>query len=240
WEQRYRRAGAEPREWLGGFERFRAVLEPELRPGDRILVLGCGTSALSYELHERGYPDVTSIDFSAACVEAMSARYAHCPRLRWARMDMRHLAFPDASFDAVLEKGTLDVLLVEEADPWHVSPPAIAAMRRVLEEVRGRGSCPPRCPLLCALNALGGGHSVALPAPGKVTWRGGGSLSPPPSPASIPLAGSRPAVPAQGCHGNPRQYRQGCKQLGQPPPAPPPPVAMEEEEDEDFLHAIQL
>lgn len=42
WEERYRRAGAEPREWLGDFERFRALLEPELRPEDRILVLGTG------------------------------------------------------------------------------------------------------------------------------------------------------------------------------------------------------
>lgn len=104
---------------------------------------GCGTSALSYELHELGYPDVTSIDFSPACVEAMRSRYAHCPQLRWAVMDMRSLTFPDASFDVVLEKGTLDVLLVEEADPWHVSPRGAAAMRRVLAEVwQGWGSAP--------------------------------------------------------------------------------------------------
>lgn len=73
----------------------------------------------------------------------MRSRYAHCPQLRWAVMDMRSLTFPDASFDVVLEKGTLDVLLVEEADPWHVSSRGAAAMRRVLAEVwQGWGDAP--------------------------------------------------------------------------------------------------
>ncbi|XP_053930777.1 EEF1A lysine methyltransferase 4 [Cuculus canorus] len=135
WDARYRQEGAEPREWLGGLSRFLPQLEPELRPGDRILVLGCGNSALSHDLHERGYTDVTSIDFSPACIAAMRARYAHCPGLHWAVMDIRALAFPDATFDVVLEKGTLDVLMVEETDPWDVSPQAAAAMHRVLAEV---------------------------------------------------------------------------------------------------------
>ncbi|NXD86829.1 EFMT4 methyltransferase, partial [Halcyon senegalensis] len=136
WDELYRREGAEPREWLGGLSRFLPQLEAELRPGDRILVLGCGTSALSHDLHELGYTDVTSIDFSAACIAAMRARYAHrCPGLRWAVMDIRALAFPAASFDVVLEKGTLDVLMVEETDPWNVSAQAVASMQRVLEEV---------------------------------------------------------------------------------------------------------
>ncbi|XP_039233967.1 EEF1A lysine methyltransferase 4 isoform X2 [Pipra filicauda] len=80
WDALYQREGAETREWLGGLSRFLPQLEPELRPGDRILVL-------------------------------------------------------DASFDVVLEKGTLDVLVVEETDPWDVSPQAAASMRRVLAEV---------------------------------------------------------------------------------------------------------
>lgn len=101
---------------------------------------GCGNSALSHDLHELGYTDVTSIDFSPACIAAMRARYARCPGLRWAVMDIRTLAFPDAAFDVVLEKGTLDVLMVEETDPWDVSPQAVAAMHRVLAEVWGRGS----------------------------------------------------------------------------------------------------
>lgn len=115
---------------------------PRGRPEPRLSHVpraGCGNSALSHDLHELGYTDVTSIDFSPACIAAMRARYARCPGLRWAVMDIRALAFPDAAFDVVLEKGTLDVLMVEETDPWDVSPQAAAAMRRVLTEVGGGG-----------------------------------------------------------------------------------------------------
>lgn len=41
WDRRYRGAAdAAPYEWFGDFSSFRALLEPELRPEDRILVLG--------------------------------------------------------------------------------------------------------------------------------------------------------------------------------------------------------
>ncbi|NWI12629.1 EFMT4 methyltransferase, partial [Crypturellus soui] len=101
----------------------------------RAPLAGCGTSALSHDLYELGYGDITSIDFSPACIEAMRARYAHCAGLRWAVMDMRALRFPDASFDVVLEKGALDALLAGERDPWRVSAQATAALHRVLAEV---------------------------------------------------------------------------------------------------------
>ncbi|KYO29604.1 endothelin-converting enzyme 2 [Alligator mississippiensis] len=96
---------------------------------------GCGSSTLSYDLFQLGYTDITSIDYSAVCIEAMRARYAHCPGLRWAVMDARDLRFPDGSFDVVLEKGVLDAMVAGEADPWHVSPQATALLDRVLSEV---------------------------------------------------------------------------------------------------------
>ena len=41
WDKRYRdSADSAPYEWFGDFASFRALLEPELRPEDRILVLG--------------------------------------------------------------------------------------------------------------------------------------------------------------------------------------------------------
>lgn len=41
WDQRYRDAAdSAPYEWFGDFSSFRALVEPELRPEDRILVLG--------------------------------------------------------------------------------------------------------------------------------------------------------------------------------------------------------
>lgn len=41
WDQRYQgTADSAPYEWFGDFSSFRDLLEPELRPEDRILVLG--------------------------------------------------------------------------------------------------------------------------------------------------------------------------------------------------------
>ncbi|XP_004640779.1 endothelin-converting enzyme 2 isoform X2 [Octodon degus] len=136
WDQRYRSAADSAHyEWFGNFSSFRALLEPELRPEDRILVLGCGNSALSYELFLGGFPDVTSVDYSSVVVAAMQARYAHLPRLRWETMDARALGFPDGSFDVVLEKGTLDALLAGERDPWTVSSEGVHTVDQVLSEV---------------------------------------------------------------------------------------------------------
>ncbi|KAM9583147.1 EEF1A lysine methyltransferase 4 [Trichechus inunguis] len=136
WDQRYRDAAhSAPYEWFGDFSSFRALLEPELRPEDRILVLGCGNSALSYELFLGGFPDVTSVDYSSVVVAAMRARYAHVPKLRWETMDVRALGFPSGSFDVVLEKGTLDALLAGERDPWTVSSEGVHTMDQVLSEV---------------------------------------------------------------------------------------------------------
>ncbi|XP_006884140.1 PREDICTED: endothelin-converting enzyme 2 isoform X5 [Elephantulus edwardii] len=136
WDQRYRNAAdSAPYEWFGDFSSFRALLEPELRPGDRILVLGCGNSALSYDLYLGGFPDVTSVDYSSVVVAAMKIRYAHVPRLRWETMDVRTLDFPSDSFDVVLEKGTLDALLTGEQDPWTVSSEGVHTVDQVLSEV---------------------------------------------------------------------------------------------------------
>ncbi|XP_040858849.1 EEF1A lysine methyltransferase 4 [Ochotona curzoniae] len=136
WDRRYRGAAdAAPYEWFGDFSSFRALLEPELRPEDRILVLGCGNSALSYELFLGGFPDVTSIDYSSVVVAAMQARYAHVPSLRWETMDVRALGFSSASFDVVLEKGTLDALLAGEQDPWTISSEGVQTVDQVLSEV---------------------------------------------------------------------------------------------------------
>ncbi|XP_021570539.1 endothelin-converting enzyme 2 isoform X1 [Carlito syrichta] len=136
WDQRYQDAvDSAPYEWFGDFASFRSILEPELRPKDRILVLGCGNSALSYELFLGGFPDVTSVDYSSVVVATMRARYAHVPKLRWETMDVRMLDFPSSSFDVVLEKGTLDALLAGEQDPWTVSSEGVHTVDQVLSEM---------------------------------------------------------------------------------------------------------
>ena len=96
---------------------------------------GCGNSSMSGEMYDAGYRRITNIDYSSVCVDAMAARHAHCPGMTWRQMDARQLDFPDASFDIVLEKATLDAMLVEEKDPWKVSPQTAGLIHQVLKEV---------------------------------------------------------------------------------------------------------
>ncbi|NXU58861.1 EFMT4 methyltransferase, partial [Turnix velox] len=200
--------------------------------------VGCGNSTLSYDLHCLGYPEVTSIDFSSACIAAMRTRHAACPGLRWAQMDMRALTFPDATFDAVLEKGTLDVLMVGETDPWHVSPRAVAEMHRVLSEV-SRVLRPEGCFISISFaqphfrkphyaQEVFGWSLRHVACAGVGGEEGGGSFHT----FVYIMRKGQPLDPADILLG---------QRLHQPPPEPPssPPMPPEEE-DEDYLLAIQL
>ena len=82
-----------------------------------VLDLGCGTSELSDALAARGH-ELTAVDYARAAVAAAQAR----ARLRrtasaapapptpvYAVADATALPFRAAAFDAVLDKGTLDV-----------------------------------------------------------------------------------------------------------------------------------
>ncbi|XP_028831114.1 EEF1A lysine methyltransferase 4 [Denticeps clupeoides] len=133
WDQRYRSETSF--EWFGDFSKFQHLIRPHVNKDDSILVLGCGNSALSFDMYSAGFTSITNMDYSSVCIEIMSQRHADCHGMTWHCMDARHLAFPDASFDVVLEKGTLDAMLVEEKDPWHISMEATNFLQQVLSEI---------------------------------------------------------------------------------------------------------
>lgn len=71
----------------------------------------CVPAGLSEEMLADGYGSITSVDYSPAAIEAMVRRYDRTP-LKWAVMDVaERLDFPDATFHAVIDKGTLDSIL---------------------------------------------------------------------------------------------------------------------------------
>lgn len=82
----------------------------------RILHLGCGNSRLSFDLYEHGYKNITNVDFAASLISRYKEQYATShPEMSWICSDIRDMsALPDASFDVVVEKATLDSLLVAE------------------------------------------------------------------------------------------------------------------------------
>ena len=54
--------------------------------------------------------------------------------IAWREGDMLDLPFESASFDAVIEKGTMDVLFVDNDSPWDPRPEVRARVTRMLDE----------------------------------------------------------------------------------------------------------
>ncbi|KAH9684082.1 methyltransferase 11 domain-containing protein [Citrus sinensis] len=104
----------------------------------RILIVGCGNSGTSLSLssltraylmyHQQrpfsegmvddGYEDVVNVDISSVVIEAMMKKYSNRPQLKYIKMDVRQMdEFQTGSFDSVVDKGTLDSLLVTYGAP---------------------------------------------------------------------------------------------------------------------------
>ncbi|KAM3604309.1 uncharacterized protein V6R79_009320 [Siganus canaliculatus] len=133
WDERYKTE--QSYDWLGGFSKFQHLLEKHVKKEDSILILGCGNSSLSGDMYSAGYHSITNIDYSSVCISTMSARYSDCPGMSWHEMDIRQLSFPAASFDVVLEKATLDAIMVEEKTPWEVSSQTACFIHKALTEI---------------------------------------------------------------------------------------------------------
>jgi 2-polyprenyl-3-methyl-5-hydroxy-6-metoxy-1,4-benzoquinol methylase len=117
-------------EWVVDFQTIKSFLSPEFTglsghiEEQRVLVVGCGTSTLSKDVVDLNYAEVVSIDNDSACIDHMSSLYQGNPRLKWYTYDVvectGHSAMIDSDsssemFDLVLDKGTLDAVLVEGA-----------------------------------------------------------------------------------------------------------------------------
>lgn len=133
WDERYK---TEPcYDWLGCFSKFQHLLENHIKKEDSILILGCGNSSMSGDMYSAGYHSITNMDYSSVCISTMSARYSDCPGMTWHQMDVSQLSFPDASFDVILEKATLDSIMVEEKSPWEVSHQTACFIHKALAEI---------------------------------------------------------------------------------------------------------
>merc|ERR1719277_2338117 len=58
------------------------------------------------------------------------------PNMRFLQMDMTSLTFKDHNFDIVIEKATLDSLLVDCKSPWDLSDQSYELVMKCLREVK--------------------------------------------------------------------------------------------------------
>ncbi|EJD43760.1 S-adenosyl-L-methionine-dependent methyltransferase [Auricularia subglabra TFB-10046 SS5] len=119
WDERYAKDDGF-HDWFKGYSELKPLLD-ELVPdrSARILMLGCGNSALSKDMWEAGYKNIVNIDYSPVVIDHMRTVHSGMDTMTWRVMDIRHLEFEDGSFDVVIDKGTMDAMLAGVKDVWN-------------------------------------------------------------------------------------------------------------------------
>ncbi|CAD6582916.1 MAG: hypothetical protein TREMPRED_003416 [Tremellales sp. Tagirdzhanova-0007] len=78
----------------------------------KILMLGCGNSALSEAVYEAGWRNIVNVDvwagaqYSSTVISDMKGRHSELrPEMTWLEMDVLDLVFEKEQFDLVVDKG---------------------------------------------------------------------------------------------------------------------------------------
>ncbi|XP_049588046.1 eEF1A lysine and N-terminal methyltransferase [Syngnathus scovelli] len=115
WERFFKKRGEKSFEWYGDYNKLCGVLHKYIKMQDKVLVVGCGNSELSEQLHDVGYKYLTNIDISETVVSHMNQRNAERrPDLKFQQVDATQMPYQDACYQAALDKGTLDAMASEE------------------------------------------------------------------------------------------------------------------------------
>lgn len=139
WERFFRKRGEKAFEWYGDYNSLCGVLHKYIKPKDKVLVVGCGNSELSEQLYDVGYRHLTNIDISETVVSHMNQRNAQRrPDLIFEQVDATQTGYENGSYQAALDKGTLDAMASEEEGA--LAGRMLAEVARVLT-VGGRYVC---------------------------------------------------------------------------------------------------
>ncbi|XP_062306207.1 eEF1A lysine and N-terminal methyltransferase [Osmerus eperlanus] len=115
WERFFKKRGEKAFEWYGDYNKLCGVLHKYIKPRDKVLVVGCGNSELSEQLYDVGYRHLTNIDISETVVNHMNQRNVERrPDLTFHQVDATQTPYEDGSYQASLDKGTLDAMASEE------------------------------------------------------------------------------------------------------------------------------
>jgi EEF1A lysine methyltransferase 4 len=125
-------------EWLRTFDKLRPFLRhnlPSPSTEPRLLHLGCGISSLAADLSNLGFLHQSNVDFSPVAIDTMKARYGDLkPGIEWHVMDIRNMEYDSNSFDAALDKSTLDAML-SGGSLWTPPPEVAQNIARYVDEV---------------------------------------------------------------------------------------------------------
>lgn len=103
-------------EWYASYEELEYYLKHTLKDKEqRVMVTGCGNSLLSEKMHKKlNFTNkVHSIDFEESIIKKMNNRGYE--GVEYHVMDALNMTFEPASFDYVIDKGTLDALCADRS-----------------------------------------------------------------------------------------------------------------------------
>ena len=148
WEERYAKSGGKKHfDWLATGDTTLDLIIPFLRPGAKVLDLGCGTSSFALQLARVSpvpvqvppiwsptlslimYVQVFCLDYSRAALASMKQLYeemfnksgAKKPAVHFVHGNATKMPFKKNTFDLVLDKGTTDsVLKFEDRTQAHL------------------------------------------------------------------------------------------------------------------------
>lgn len=90
---------------------------------------------MSEEMYLDNYHSIVNTDYSEVIINLMKKRCEKLDKMKWEVMDINYLNYKPGSFECILEKGTLDALLVGEKSPWSLSEENTIKMDKILERV---------------------------------------------------------------------------------------------------------
>lgn len=142
WDSFFKKRGNQAFEWYGEYPELCNQLHKYIKPKDHVLVVGCGNSVLGNDLYDVGYKNITSIDISNVAIRQMNnLNEKRRPEMKFLQMDATNMSFPDNSFTAIIDKGTLDALMPDNLeDTLQTINKYFSEMIRVLK-IGGRYIC---------------------------------------------------------------------------------------------------
>lgn len=128
WDERYTK-DPEPFDWYQRYSGIKDKIQAYIRKTDYILMAGAGNSRLTEDMYEDDYTSIANIDISKVCVDQMTERHKDKTTLTWQVMNVCQLDFPDETFDAIVDKGTMDSILCGEGSTGNVAKMCAEAQR---------------------------------------------------------------------------------------------------------------
>uniref|UniRef100_A0A131XCJ8 Putative spermine/spermidine synthase n=1 Tax=Hyalomma excavatum TaxID=257692 RepID=A0A131XCJ8_9ACAR len=112
WNEFFHKRGRAAFEWYGEFWQHAEIIFKYLKElTDKILIVGCGNSALSADLYDTGHRNIISVDISDVVIRQMNEKYVNSrPQMQFLQMDATQMQFKDEEFSVILDKGTVDAL----------------------------------------------------------------------------------------------------------------------------------